>query len=402
MAGLIDKYMVWQFVRRLATPFEQMPAFRLGLIDRKGRFLVSINDLVTIEQQQALTEYDVLIINLKRLLAQLPGGATNMANAVAGLLLLKQWGLRREETLQSKMFSFEEDFKVMLQVAEDAPVMSSGGGAVYGTRAGETVVTKKGAKSYKEKNALQSPSMFRRKTKINEHFVEQITLQYHNVLNPKIWDGDQLRQEVKAKLYQIAFAWADFAKIPIDMINDIIITGGNVNYNYTSLSDIDLHLVVDRNQLNPDRAFVDEYLQDKKILWTVTHGDLHIYGYPVELYAQDYNELPHENQGVYSIMGNVWIQQPRFLGLDFENDYHLAKKVDFYKKLIDKLIDQHATDEMVDALKKKITKMRGDSIAQGGEFGLGNLVFKELRNSGYIDKMSAYVKSDLDKTLSLE
>jgi hypothetical protein len=46
--------------------------------------------------------------------------------------------------------------------------------------------------------------------------------------------------------------------------------------------------------------------------------------------------------------------------------------------------------------------MRGDSIAQGGEFGLGNLVFKELRNSGYIDKMSAYVKSDLDKTLSLE
>jgi hypothetical protein len=392
MAGLIDKYMVWQFVKRLATPFEMMPAYKLGLIDKKGRFLVSINDLVTIQQQQALTEFDILIINLKRLLAQLPGGSSNIANLAAGLLLLKQWGLRKE-SLQSKLFSLEEDFNAMLNVVEDAPVMSSGSGAVYGTRAGETVVTKKGAEKYKKKN----------KSQINKLFQESISLSYHSELNPKLWNPDgSLKEEVRAKLMQIAFAWADFAKIPVDSVRDIIITGGNVNYNYTGLSDIDLHLIVDRGQMNPDRDFVDEYLSDKKILWTLSHNDLNIYGYPVELYAQDINEMPHQDQGVYSINTNSWIQRPRNLGLDFENDYHLQQKADFYKDLIDKMIEQHATDETIDMLKKKIYKMRGDSIAQGGEFGFGNLVFKELRNAGYLDKMAAYIKSNMDKNLSLE
>ena len=46
--------------------------------------------------------------------------------------------------------------------------------------------------------------------------------------------------------------------------------------------------------------------------------------------------------------------------------------------------------------------MRGDSIAQGGEFAFGNLVFKELRNAGYLDKLSDYDKSRKDKALSLE
>lgn len=392
MAGLIDKYMVWQFVRRLATPFEMMPAYKMGLIDKQGRFLVGINDLVTIQQQQALTEYDILIINLKRLLAKLPGGSSNIANLAAGLLLLKQWGLKKED-LHNKLFSLEEDFHAMLAVVEDAPVMSSGSGIVYGTRAGETIVTPKGAEKYKKQN----------KSKINKLFKENISLAYHNELNPKLWNADKsLKPEVKNKLMQIAFAWADFAKIPVDMIHDIIITGGNVNYNYTGLSDVDLHLIIDRSQLNPDRDLVDEYLSDKKILWTLSHNDLNIYGYPVELYAQDVNELPHQDQGVYSISNDMWIQQPRNLGLDFENDHHLQKKADFYKHLIDTMIDQHATDETIDMLKKKIYKMRGDSIAKGGEFGFGNLVFKELRNAGYLDKMAAYIKSNMDKSLSLE
>ena len=133
MAGLIDKYMVWQFIKRIATPFEMMPAYKLGLIDRKGRFLVSLNDLVTIEQQQALTEYDVMIINLKRLLAQLPGGSSNLANLAAGLLIFKQWGLRKEESTIDKLFTMESDLKNMLAIVEDAPIVSSGSGAVYGT-----------------------------------------------------------------------------------------------------------------------------------------------------------------------------------------------------------------------------------------------------------------------------
>ncbi len=38
-------------------------------------------------------------------------------------------------------------------------------------------------------------------------------------------------------------------------------------------------------------------------------------------------------------------------------------------------------------LKKKIIKTRRDGLSEGGEFSVENLVFKKLRNEGYIEKI---------------
>ena len=40
-------------------------------------------------------------------------------------------------------------------------------------------------------------------------------------------------------------------------------------------------------------------------------------------------------------------------------------------------------------------------IAKGGEFSFENLVFKELRNRGYLDKINKYEQGLKDKALSL-
>jgi hypothetical protein len=263
-----------------------------------------------------------------------------------------------------------------------------------------------GGPEYVKLNAKQIPKINKitKALKKFSRFKEDTTLEYHDTLNPKIWDGAQLKSEVRGKLLQIAEAWREFAKIHPDTVVNIILTGGNANYNYTPQSDLDLHLIINRGEFNGsmiDRTFVDEYLQDKKILWTLTHGDINIYGYPVELYAQDINDQPHSGQGVYSVSGNYWMQEPEYLNLDFESDPNLQDKVDFYKDMIDKLIDQQADSDAIDTLKDRIKTMRGDSIAQGGEFAFGNLVFKELRNSGYLDKLSDYDKTRKDKALSL-
>jgi hypothetical protein len=53
-------------------------------------------------------------------------------------------------------------------------------------------------------------------------------------------------------------------------------------------------------------------------------------------------------------------------------------------------------------LKKKLSDMRSSGIAKGGEFGFENLVFKELRNRGYLDKMNKYEKTAKDQQLSLK
>jgi hypothetical protein len=119
------------------------------------------------------------------------------------------------------------------------------------------------------------------------------------------------------------------------------------------------------------------------------------------LYAQDIDEQPHANQGVYSIVQNKWIARPQMLDLNFEDDYHLQKKVQFYKDMIDKMIADNASDDSIDVLRDKMKTMRSDSIAKEGEFAFGNLVFKDLRNAGYIDKLNDYKKTKQDKILSL-
>lgn len=394
MANVVDTVSVYLILRKLVTPFIQMPAFHAGVIDADGNFLVSRQEM-TQEQSNACSLLDVMVINLKKIIAKIPGGRTQLASFAAALFLLRQNKIVREDNIIDILFTLEEDYISSLQqLTEDAPAMSVSGGHIAGVGAKDPFdvgVSKKAQEKYKKKNA-----MFRRKP------VQESTLQYHEQLNPKIWDNMVLTPEIRGKLLQIAETWRQFANIPTELIKDIIITGGNCNYNYTDQSDIDLHLVIDRNLVDPNRALVDDYLQDKKILWTMTHPDINIKGYPVELYAQDLDEQPHEGQGVYSLIGNTWIQAPRYLGLDFENDFHLKKKVAFYADMIDKMIAQRADKDSMDQIKKKIRTMRGDSIAQGGEFAFGNLVFKELRNMGYLDKMDDYEKSMQDKALSLE
>jgi hypothetical protein len=57
----------------------------------------------------------------------------------------------------------------------------------------------------------------------------KISLEYHDTLNPKLWDGWTLKPGIKNKLMEFAKAWADFSKIPFSIIKDVIIIGGNCN-----------------------------------------------------------------------------------------------------------------------------------------------------------------------------
>jgi hypothetical protein len=228
----------------------------------------------------------------------------------------------------------------------------------------------------------------------------KISLEYHDELNPKLWVGTTLKSDVREKLIAFAHAWAEFAMIPMSMIQDVIILGGNANFNYTSKSDIDVHLIIDRYKLPANKPMVDEYLQSKKILWTLTHN-VSILGLPVEPYAQDSSAPYPKEQGVYSLMKDKWIQKPQKGSYDFKSDDNLKRKVLFYTRLIDSMIKSKMDVKAFTDLKSKIYNMRGTGIASGGEFSFENLVFKELRNRGYLDKIAKYEKTKKDQQLSL-
>lgn len=223
---------------------------------------------------------------------------------------------------------------------------------------------------------------------------------YHNKLNIKFWEGGSLKDEVKQKLMQIGMKWAEFAKIPSEAIKDIILVGGNANFNYTRFSDLDLHLVVDKSQIADCPDLLDDYLRDKKKLWALVH-DIKIYSHPVELYAQDESDPLPANQGVYSVTNDQWIMEPRPVQVDLSDPLLLRKVRDMMER-IDDLIENEADDtDVLKKLQKHIRNMRASAIQQGGEFALENLVFKELRNRGYLDKLSDHIRHLEDTTLSL-
>ena len=60
-----------------------------------------------------------------------------------------------------------------------------------------------------------------------------------------------------------------------------------------------------------------------------------------------------------------------------------------------------ANESRLEFIKGKLFKLRRQSLSEGGEFALGNLVFKSLRNKGYIDKLNDYMTNVTDKNLSL-
>jgi hypothetical protein len=233
-----------------------------------------------------------------------------------------------------------------------------------------------------------------------KYLPEATTLEYHEELNPRLWEAENLNTVVRKKLLDFARAWQAFSKIPDVAVLDIIMTGGNANFNYTAKSDIDVHIVVDKDRIAKDNPLLDDYLYGKKLLWAMTHN-ITILGYPLEPYAQDRNEKYPKGQGVFSLMNNEWIQKPVNQHINFDSNKHLANKTKYYQRVIDDMIKHKMSSDAFDHLRKKISNMRSSGIAKHGEFATENLIFKELRNSGHLDKMNDYQKSLQDSALSL-
>lgn len=227
-----------------------------------------------------------------------------------------------------------------------------------------------------------------------------LKLAYHSKLNQKLFDGDTLRPEVRAKLLQIADAWLAFAKLPADALVDVIATGGNINYNYTEESDIDVHLVMDMSKMPiSDPDFMRDYIFDKKNLWAKSHNN-RVMGYPVELFAQSSTDRLPNHQGVYSLTDDKWVAHPENLKLTYD-DRNLKEKVAYERHDIDRIISRGTVEEA----RAKIEKLRGGRgsalATESGEFAQDNLIFKSLRNSGHLQRLSDHVKTIEDKELSL-
>jgi hypothetical protein len=167
---VVDLFLVYQFIRRLVTPFEKWEAYKEGVIDAKGNILVKRKDFTRIAQRKAFGIFDILILNLKKLLAKLPGGSTRIATYAAALWLIKEErrmndaGVLTEDyelddiQIENRLHSFLDEYAEVLEEASKNEMTGVGSGAIAGLGVGdqgEPGLTPAQQKKYKKKNFKQ-------------------------------------------------------------------------------------------------------------------------------------------------------------------------------------------------------------------------------------------------------
>lgn len=212
-------------------------------------------------------------------------------------------------------------------------------------------------------------------------------------LNPKIWTDGKLDPEVRNKLIEIARAFEEFVGVDLP-VKDYTITGSNANYTWTKHSDLDLHLIIPGKADDAAR----ELYSSKKTLWGDQH-DITIRGLPVECYIQGEQE-PHHSTGVYSLVQNQWLVEPKKVKPEID-DASVSAKCDGLVSVTQRALEEDDL-EGLRRVKDKITTMRKAGLERAGEWSVENLCFKTLRNLGLIDDLTDRIRELEDEQLSLE
>lgn len=254
--------------------------------------------------------------------------------------------------------------------------------------------------------------------KIQSTVIEE-SIEKHETLNPELFDEDTLKPEVEDKIEDIAFKFKTNLEndgVKLD-IKDIYLVGSNASYNYTKDSDIDIHIIANE-AFDCDEHYLPIIYNAYKSLFNDKY-DFKLNGYDTEIYVEDESKLSNVSNGVYSILKDEWIKVPDKDSIpnfeehreDFEKEFTkwenkyfdfmsrfehpLDEDFNHRKEVTNPIIDE------VDAFIDDLYIMRQRSIQQEGEYGTGNLVFKEFRNLGYLDTLKKLKIKEEEKELSL-
>lgn len=216
-----------------------------------------------------------------------------------------------------------------------------------------------------------------------------------------------MRGEIKKRLIEVSNDFIESLGVEF-FIHDVVLTGSLANYNWSQYSDVDLHILIDFDELDKDskkdsialHSIMKEFFDAKKNVWNEKH-EIKIKGYDVEIYVQDVNE-EHISSGVYSILHNKWVLEPKKDKPNIDDRKILEKGEEFGKK-IDRLIQtpKDITIDQLEDLRKKIKEFRQSGLESGGEYSYENLTFKLLRRNGYIQKLLRLKTQLTDKKLSI-
>jgi hypothetical protein len=236
-------------------------------------------------------------------------------------------------------------------------------------------------------------------------------------LNPDVWIlpnekfmGDpegqkpKLKPEIRERLLKASKIFIEYLDVDF-FVQDIILIGSLVGYNWSEFSDFDLHVVYDPKDFGDESELYSELFYLKKTIFNAAH-DIRIKGFEVELFAQDVNEK-ESSVGRYSVLNDEWVRIPEKENFSID-EKTLKGKAKQWMDIIDGVLENAEDEDLEDAIelvkkyKDKLRKYRTCGLKKEGEFSYENLVFKFLRRNGYISKLEDFKNKITDKKLSLE
>tara|TARA_Y100000034_G_scaffold135420_1_gene207272 strand:+ start:1800 stop:2786 length:987 start_codon:yes stop_codon:yes gene_type:complete len=247
--------------------------------------------------------------------------------------------------------------------------------------------------------------------KLWEEFKQEVEVDIQSLvprdkLQPAFWNRKmRLKEPVRRKLIQIARDFFESLNLPPKVkLKDVTITGSLAAYNWSKYSDVDLHLILDFEDIDENEDLVKEYLGGKIFVWNMKHN-IKMDDHEVEIYVQNEKE-PHIANGVYSVTKNNWIKKP--VRADFEIDLSTTqKKTDRMIDQIERVYDLFELKEYPKSLnsarklKDRIKEMRQSGLSSGGIYSPENLTFKMLRRTRYLELLYDLMNKSYDRIMSL-
>ena len=250
-------------------------------------------------------------------------------------------------------------------------------------------------------------------TEVDSKDINLSSFKIKKELHPKFWPNGKLNSRVRLRLMDIADDFIQELSVNWVKPKDVILTGSIANYNWSRYSDVDIHILIDFKKVYPKSSeFVDDYFKSKKENWLAEHDNLKIFGFPIEISVEDSNEK-NSSSGRYSLYKNKWIAEPDDFQDAIVNQEFVKKKateimaqLDEIEKNLDNETDKSKCEKYGNKAHRifdKLKNMRSDGLASDKkEMSSGNIIYKIIRRTGYLDKIWEIVNYGYDKANSID
>ena len=90
MGKFVDSIIAYRILKLLVTPFEDTEAYKLGIIDNKGKELIKMRNLNSVIERDSYTLLHRLVFRIKRIIEKIPIENKKILSFAAALSLIKE------------------------------------------------------------------------------------------------------------------------------------------------------------------------------------------------------------------------------------------------------------------------------------------------------------------------